>query len=81
LISGVETKFKTTFEIVWFVELVNVPFITTTWLLLSGSAAPDRAEILRPVMFTESPSAACEVAIGNALMAKLIANAATEEVK
>jgi hypothetical protein len=50
---------------------VNVPFRKTTCLLLRVPPESEIAEMFIPVMFTESPSAAWEGAIGNARSPKV----------
>ena len=43
---------------------MKVPFKETRWLLLKVPPESATAEMFRSVMFTESPSAACEVETG-----------------
>ena len=63
LIAGVETRFNSSREIFSAVVFVKVPCIWTM-CRLSAPAKPSTAEMFKPVMLTNSPSAAREVAIG-----------------
>lgn len=64
LIAGVETRFNSSREIASSVLFVNVPWIWTTWRLPVALAKSLNAEMFKPVILTNSASAACDGASG-----------------